>query len=335
MAKHTYINIQKQLGPFQLNVELDTAANKLALLGPSGCGKSVTLKCIAGILTPDKGQIILNGQTLFDSEAHINLPPQARRIGYLFQNYALFPTKTVAANLHMAGRGCEAAHVTHVVKLLGLEGVLGQKVKTLSGGQQQRVALGRILVNRPKTLLLDEPFSALDGYVKGQIMEGIQGLIEDQFDMQILVTHNFEEVKYFSEVVSVMDQGRTSPVRSVEAFCGAPQSTLEAQMVGYINISDVISKGTGLYATGWQVNLGAAAFNGDAGKVGFNGRVYTEGEIAFHGHVAREMETAKGFESVFVLENGVKLYVVADVPLTGREVIYIYRRQCYFWEEHA
>lgn len=139
------------------------------MLGASGCGKSVTLKCIAGIMTPDKGRIELDGQVLFDAEKGINLPPQKRRVGYLFQQYALFPNMTVVQNIccGIRARGAERERlVREQMRRFQLEGLEKSYPAQLSSGQQQRVALARILAGEPKAILLDEPFSALDSYLK-------------------------------------------------------------------------------------------------------------------------------------------------------------------------
>ena len=159
------VEIQKRLGDFQLDVQFEAHQEPLALLGASGCGKSVTLRCIAGILTPDTGKIVLDGAVLYDSTAHINLPPQRRNVGYLFQQYALFPNMTVRQNIAAAvrNRGRRAAEVTEKLRRFRLEEVADRRPAQLSGGQQQRTALARILASEPGMILLDEPFSALDG----------------------------------------------------------------------------------------------------------------------------------------------------------------------------
>ena len=165
------VDIRKALGNFHLAVQFDAGDETLALLGASGCGKSVTLKCIAGILTPDEGHIELDGVTLYDSASRINLPPQRRQVGYLFQQYALFPNMTVRQNIAAAVRD-KARRQTEVAEKLRqfrLEAVADQKPGQLSGGQQQRCALARILASEPTAILLDEPFSALDSYLKYQL----------------------------------------------------------------------------------------------------------------------------------------------------------------------
>ena len=166
------VDIHKDFGPFRLDAAFTTDSGAVTgLLGASGCGKSVTLRCIAGIETPDEGHIELDGEVLFDSAAHINLSPQRRRVGYLFQNYALFPNMTVEQNIaagvrDKAGRKETAERLIHAFYLEGNE---HKYPRQLSGGQQQRVALARILANEPRALLLDEPFSALDSYLKWQV----------------------------------------------------------------------------------------------------------------------------------------------------------------------
>ena len=162
-----YVDIEKKLGSFHLRAKFEVDGETLALLGASGCGKSMTLKCIAGIERPDRGQIILDGETLFDSEKHIDLPPQKRRVGYLFQQYALFPSMTAEQNILCCIRSGTRAEkrraLAEAVRMFRLEGLEKKLPAQLSGGQQQRVALARILCSRPKAILLDEPFSALDG----------------------------------------------------------------------------------------------------------------------------------------------------------------------------
>ena len=165
------IDIRKRFEKFKLNVSLEADNQVTGLLGASGCGKSMTLKCIAGIETPDEGRIVLGDRVLFDSERHINLSPQKRRVGYLFQNYALFPNMTVAQNIAVGVRDRSRLPetVSRLIRTFYLEGNEKKYPRQLSGGQQQRTALARILASEPRTILLDEPFSALDSHLKWQL----------------------------------------------------------------------------------------------------------------------------------------------------------------------
>ena len=165
------VDIHKRLGAFHLDVAFEAGNGITCLLGPSGCGKSYTLKCIAGIERPDSGHISLDGRVLFDSERKIDLPPQKRQVGYLFQNYALFPNMTVAQNIRCGlhrekDKAVREQRLREMLRLMRLEGLEKHRPYQLSGGQAQRVALARILVSEPQLLMLDEPFSALDSHLR-------------------------------------------------------------------------------------------------------------------------------------------------------------------------
>ena len=191
------VNIEKRLGDFRLQVDLATGDGVLGLLGASGCGKSMTLKCIAGIERPDRGYIEVNGRVLFDSDRRIDLSPQKRRTGLLFQNYALFPNMTVYENIRCGVRrdpvGGEEK-VKEIMERFSLTPLKAHYPHQLSGGQQQRVALARILVNEPQLRLLDEPFSALDSQLRFQLEEELRRTIARFGKTVLLVSHNRDEV---------------------------------------------------------------------------------------------------------------------------------------------
>jgi len=167
-----YVDIKKSLNGFKLDVNFEAGKQTTGLLGASGCGKSMTLKCIAGIEKPDSGVIMLNDKILFDSTKKINIPPQERNTGYLFQNYALFPNMTTLQNISIGLKLPKHERdkiVKEKITKFGLSGLENRYPNQLSGGQQQRVALARILAKEPDILMLDEPFSALDSFLKWQL----------------------------------------------------------------------------------------------------------------------------------------------------------------------
>ena len=239
------VEIEKQLGNFTLNVSLQTRENQpevLGLLGASGCGKSYTLKCIAGIETPDRGKIVLDGVTLYDSRQKINLPPQKRQVGYLFQNYALFPNMTVAQNLNCGlrgekGREARKAKLREIMGLLQLEGLENHRPNQLSGGQAQRVALGRILLSQPKLLMLDEPFSALDSYLRDKLQLQLRDLLAKFGHTVLLVTHNRDEAYHMCQRIAVLDQGTLLALKETKTLFADPESIRAAVLTGCKNIA--------------------------------------------------------------------------------------------------
>ena len=208
------VEIRKKLGDFQLEVQFEAEAETLALLGASGCGKSVTLRCVAGILTPDEGRITLDGVTLFDSAGHINLPPQKRQVGYLFQQYALFPHMTVRQNIAAAvrNRSIRKAVTEEKLRQFQLEMVADLRPDQISGGQQQRCALARILASKPRVILLDEPFSALDFLTRISMQEWLLDQWQRHKRTILFITHDVEEALFLSSSVLVVER---TPIREL------------------------------------------------------------------------------------------------------------------------
>ena len=237
-----HVDIRKVLGSFTLDVNFTAERGITSLLGASGCGKSMTLKCIAGIEKPDEGRIELDGRVLFDSETGINLPPQKRRVGYLFQNYALFPNMTVRQNIlcglnREKDRAIKEKRLREIVKMMQLEGLEERKPAQLSGGQQQRAALARILVNDPQILLLDEPFSALDAHLRDSLKVEMRDLLE-RFGREVLmVTHDRNEAYNMSREIAVMDGGRLLAVKPTKELFADPGSVPAAVLTGCKNIA--------------------------------------------------------------------------------------------------
>ena len=203
------VNIEKNFKGFSLKSVFESNTSATGILGASGSGKSMTLRCIAGIETPDRGKIVINGRTVFDSEKKINLKPQERRIGYLFQNYALFPTMTVKDNVlcgYRGEKGQREEKARDFMKRYQLEGLENRYPSQLSGGQQQRVALARALVNNPPLLLADEPTGNLDPKNSWEIMKLLEA-INMRGTTVVVVTHNKEIVEKMQKRVITMSEG--------------------------------------------------------------------------------------------------------------------------------
>jgi molybdate transport system ATP-binding protein len=208
--------------PFELDVEFRSSSRRTVIHGPSGSGKSLTLRAIAGLLTPERGHIAVNRHTLFDAAKGINLPPQERKVGYLFQNYALFPHLTVAQNVAFgvsrgllnprqraippaAARWLSAFELDHVAGLLPSQ---------VSGGQQQRAALARALATEPDILLLDEPFSALDPPLRARMRRELADLQSRTGLHMLIITHDDADVEALGEHVLEMRDGRICDTRA-------------------------------------------------------------------------------------------------------------------------
>ena len=256
-----FVDIEKKLGAFQLRTTFEVENETLALLGASGCGKSMTLKCIAGIEKPDKGKILLDGVTLFDSEKGINLPPQERHAGLLFQNYALFPNMTVLQNICAGAkrekdRQKRQAAIRHVISSFGLTELSSHYPHQLSGGQQQRVALARILVSDPEIMLLDEPFSALDNHLRFQLEQNVRDVIRSFGKTVLFVSHDRDEVYRMADQIAVMNNGQIEVCGDKETVFHKPRTKVSAMLTGCKNISAIRkSDNNRIYAIDWGMEL--------------------------------------------------------------------------------
>ena len=234
------VDIRKDLGQFRLQAAFEAGKGVTSLLGPSGCGKSLTLKCIAGIEKPDSGHIELDGRVLYDSKRHINLRPQERRVGYLFQNYALFPNMTLRQNIlcgmREKSRAEQEQKLSEILAVMQLEGLEKHRPHQLSGGQQQRAALARILVSEPRLLMLDEPFSALDAHLRDALKIELRDMLQ-RFGREVLmVTHSREEAYNMSRAIAVMDNGRLLTMKPTKELFADPGSVQAAVITGCKNI---------------------------------------------------------------------------------------------------
>ena len=258
-----YADIHKKLGSFSLDVCFETDREVRGILGASGCGKSMTLKCIAGIIRPDSGRIVLNDRVLFDSEKRIDLTPQQRKVGYLFQNYALFPGMTVEKNIGIGIRGLppdkRKKKVSEMLATFDLAELAGRYPAQLSGGQQQRVALARILAYEPEVLMLDEPFSALDTFLKEQMHFEVQKMLKVYTGDVLMVTHSRDEVYRFCDSVVVMEKGKAVEQGDMKQLFKNPGTLTTAKLSGCKNFSAAERRGDHLlYAKDWNVLLRSA-----------------------------------------------------------------------------
>ncbi|MEE0025388.1 sulfate/molybdate ABC transporter ATP-binding protein [Methanobrevibacter sp.] len=237
------VDIQKKLKEFDLIVDFELKKKHLGILGPSGCGKSMTLKSIAGIVNPDEGIVSLNtGEetVYFDSSKKINLKPQKRNVGYLFQNYALFPNMTVEENIACGlTKNYDEKIVSDMIKRFHLDGLEKRYPRQLSGGQQQRVALARILAYNPDVILLDEPFSAMDTFLKEQLRIELSNSLNDFDGFSIMVTHDRDEAFQFCDELIVLDEGKIIAKGDTYDIFENPKKVQVARLTGCKNISKI------------------------------------------------------------------------------------------------
>ena len=259
-----FVDIHKQLPDFSLHVRFTTDNQALGLLGASGAGKSLILRCIAGIETPDSGRIVLNGRVLFDAERGINLPSRDRKVGFLFQNYALFPHLTVAQNVsfglnagkHRGNRVGIPFIIDQQLAAMDLTGLADRYPHQLSGGQQQRVALARALANQPEALLLDEPFSALDTHLRSRIEQQMIARLATYSGMTLFVTHNLEEAYRVCHQLLVLEGGGAIAHGPTQNIFEHPQTVSVAQLTGCKNFSQAMTKGPNqVKALDWNCTL--------------------------------------------------------------------------------
>ena len=255
------VHIEKKLNGFTLRSDFAAGNTATAILGASGCGKSMTLRCIAGIVKPDKGRIVLDGRVLFDSEQHIDLPPQQRGAGLLFQNYALFPNMTVEQNI-LCGlktekdRAARQARCAELLQAMRLEPLAKRYPAQLSGGQQQRTALARILAGRPRILMLDEPFSALDSYLRESVESEVGSLLAGFDGTALLVTHNRDEAYRLCPEMVVLDSGQVLRSGHTRDVFADPRSITAARLTGCKNILPCTRLDAhAVRLTGWDVPL--------------------------------------------------------------------------------
>lgn len=245
------VDIRKHLGPFTLSSSFESEDMITGLLGASGSGKSLTLKCIAGIEIPDEGRIELDGRVLFDSRKGINIRPQERRVGYLFQSYALFPTMNVRKNIMTGVHGIKDRaernrRYESAIELMQLEGLEEHRPYQLSGGQAQRVALARIIVSEPELLLLDEPFSALDTHLKDSLQVDMKRLVQRLGKQTVMVTHSVSEAFRLCSKICVMEDGSIIRSGKPDEVYSDPRAEGCAKLFGHRNIFTFKAEGNSI-----------------------------------------------------------------------------------------
>lgn len=259
---------EKKLDDFCLSVSFSVDSEVFSLLGASGSGKSMTLKCIAGIEKPDRGRIILGDRILYDSEKKINLPARKRKVGYLFQDYALFPKMTVLENIMISG--CSRAEAEKYVENFKLSERKNARPDELSGGQKQRVAIARMLAMKPEIILLDEPYSALDNYLRSMMERELLSMLEKYDGPVIFVSHDRNEVYRISDKIAVLDNGRMLDVRPKNDFFANPGSVCGTRLTGCKNISEIEQINGRYFAKDWGINVSMPAET-DVSKIRYIG----------------------------------------------------------------
>lgn len=257
--KRLYADIHKRIGEFDLNVLIESDADRVGILGESGSGKSMTLRSIAGIETVDSGHIEVGGRVMYDSSEKIDLRPQKRNVGYMFQNYALFPTMSVIKNV-MAGLGRATGEnrdkAADMLRRFRMDGFEDKLPGELSGGQQQRVALARIMVTEPELILLDEPYSALDSYLKDRMQVEMIEMLEDYAGQVVMVSHSRDELYRFSEELFIVSDGRIIRHGETRSVFSDPGDSVAARLTGCKNLSAarLIDEHT-IEAVDWGITL--------------------------------------------------------------------------------
>ena len=255
-----HIDITKSLSSFNLDVSMESKGGIIGFLGASGSGKSMTLKCIAGLEKPSKGKIVINDKVLFDSEEKVNVKTRDRKVGFLFQNYALFPHMTIKDNIEIGldkiSKEEKSKLSANYIKKFGLEGLESRYPWQLSGGQQQRVALARALITSPDILLLDEPFSALDNHLRASMERELVEILKDYEGTVVFVTHDIAEAYRVCDRIIVFDGGKAKDIRDKNKLFETPQSLAEAKLTGCKNISKAKKLDNNfIFAEGWNLKL--------------------------------------------------------------------------------
>jgi len=309
------IDIEKTLPGFSLKLKLDCTQGIIGILGASGSGKSMLLNCVAGLIKPDKGHISMDGRTFFDSANKINLSPQSRKTGILFQNYALFPHMTIKDNiafgLDSLDKKEKGERVNRLLERFHITDFAGRYPAQISGGQQQRAALARALAVEPDILLLDEPFSALDQYLKQQLMKDMLETLRDYNGCTLFVTHNMEEAFRMCDRLAIISSGRIEASGPKQDIFRRPPTCAAAVITGCKNIKEALRVSDHeAFIPEWGITLGTCMKIEQAkGYAGIRANHIRPAEIGDTGNcfpawIADEIEAP--FTTTLYLKFGVK-----------------------------
>jgi len=339
-------NISKNVSGFSLDVNIIAKSGATALMGASGSGKSMTLRCIAGISKPDKGRIELNGVVLFDSEKKINLPPQKRNTGFLFQDYALFPNMTVRQNI-MTGVKDKTGHEKQTIaeelaETFHITPHLNKHPSQLSGGEKQRCALARIFAGSPDILMLDEPFAALDSHLRYELEPELAELVK-RFNKPVLyVSHNRSEVYRLCDNIVIMNGGKNEVFGDKRTVFKNPATVQTARLTGCKNIVPAAITGTRISVPDWGIEFESDKVPEVLNYVGIRANYITPASIAKEGDIAAKFpfEIVSEIEDTFtnilmVRKQGTNLPAIRwEMPKKDRAALQKMPQELAFLREH-
>jgi molybdate transport system ATP-binding protein len=263
METTLHLDLDHALRTFRLAVELEIGAETVALVGPSGAGKSSVLRAVAGLLRPERGEVAYGDETWLDTARGVDLPPDRRGVGFVFQEYALFPHLDVAGNVGFGAR--DRRVVPELLERLRIGGLAGARPAELSGGERQRVALARALAREPDVLLLDEPLSALDAHTRGAVRAELHEFLAELRMPTLLVTHDFEDAASLADRVGVLVDGRILQMGPAEQLVASPNDSFVASFTGANLLPGVAEAGRdGL--TQVTLDAGGTIWTTDAGR---------------------------------------------------------------------
>ena len=255
------VDLDHGLRAFRLAVALEVGRETVALVGPSGAGKTSVLRVIAGLLRPERGRVALRDETWLDTESGRDVPPESRRVGFVFQEYALFPHLSVRANVAFGGHD----RVDELLDRFGISHLADVRPSTISGGERQRVALARALARDPEVLLLDEPLSALDAYTRARVRFELRELLQELALPTLMVTHDFDDAAALADRVGVLVDGQLLQVAAPSELLAAPADAFVAGFTGANLLRGVASEGPdGLTAV--ALEAGFTAYTADSGE---------------------------------------------------------------------